>query len=249
MPEQPSTTSFARQKADSRTGVRIGGVQRAGMLDWPGRVTATVFLAGCNLRCPFCHNPELVGIPRRLEEESDLLRLVADRRAWLDGIVITGGEPCMDEGLLPLMRTLKREGMPVKLDTNGSRPDVLERVLEERLVDYVAMDIKAAPDKYERAVGVREVWPLVERSVDLLRGANVDHEFRTTCYPLAVSPSDPQKIAARLVGGRRYVLQQFRPARTLDPAAVSVKPHSSETLCIAAERCSTYLPTTVRGGS
>jgi pyruvate formate lyase activating enzyme len=166
----------------------------------------------------------------------------------LDGVVVTGGEPCLDPGLPELLRTLKREGMPVKLDTNGSVPDVLEQLLAARLVDYVAVDVKGTPEGYERAVGIRNVWPLVQRSIEAVIDSDVDHEFRTTCYPLAVGVDDPVRIASLVQGGRRYVLQQFRPTRTLDPAATSVRPHSPETLCRAAERCGSYLPTTVRGG-
>lgn len=217
------------------------------MLDWTGRVTATVFIAGCNLNCPFCHNPELVGAPRRLEEEAALLDLVRQRREWLDGVVVTGGEPCADAHLGEMLRRLKYEGMPVKLDTNGTFPDVLYDLLKEGLVDFVALDVKATPQRYERATGVDGLWPRVERSISHILSSGVDHEFRTTCYPLAVGPDDPVAIAALLAGGRRYVLQQFRPTRTLDPAAVSVRPHSAETLCRAAERCSSHLPTIVRG--
>jgi pyruvate formate lyase activating enzyme len=217
------------------------------MLDWTGRVTATVFIGGCNLACPFCHNPELAGTPRRLEEEETLFDLVRERRGWLDGIVVTGGEPCADAQLPEMLRRLKREGMPVKLDTNGTFPDALSEILSEDLVDFVALDVKATPQRYERATGVDGMWPRVERSIACILTSGVDHEFRTTCYPLAVGPDDPVSIAALLAGGQRYVLQQFRPTRTLDPAATSVRPHSAATLCRAAERCSSRLPTIVRG--
>lgn len=225
----------------------LAGVQRAGMLDWPGKVTATVFLGGCPLKCPYCHNPELVGRSRRAEDPANLIAFVRERRAWLDGVVITGGEPTSTPELPALLRALKREGMPIKLDTNGTGPDVLEELIEEDLVDYVALDVKAAPRFYERATGSDGVWPFVVRAINVIRDSGVDHEFRTTCYPLAVGPDDPVRIASFLEGGRRYVLQQFRPTRTLDPAAVSVRPHAPETLWRAAERCSAFLPTTVRG--
>lgn len=217
------------------------------MLDWPGKVTATVFLGGCPLRCPYCHNPELIGVPRHTEDIEALITHVRDRRAWLDGVVVTGGEPTAEPLLPDFLRTLRREGMPVKLDTNGTNPDALQALLAEGLVDYVALDVKATPERYVRATGVASVWGAVERSITTILASGADHEFRTTCYPLAVGPDDPARIAARLAGGRRYVLQQFRPARTLDPAAVSVRPHDPQTLCRAAERCSTFLPTTVRG--
>lgn len=245
----PATSTVFSESTLRRTAqpVRIAAIQRAGMLDWPGRVAATVFLAGCNLRCPFCHNPELIGVPRRLTDAGELMTLVRERRNWLDGIVVTGGEPCSNEGLLEFLDDLAREGMPVKLDTNGTMPDVLETVLASGLATMVALDVKSTPERYERATATREIWPLVQRSIRAILDSGVDHEFRTTCYPLAVGPDDPPAIASHLAGGKRYVLQQFRPTRTLDPAAVSVRPHSAETLCRAAERCCSFLPTAVRG--
>lgn len=238
-------------RSDARTALetlpRLAGVQRAGMLDWPGRVAATVFLSGCNLRCAYCHNPDLVSTSRRSESVESFFQYVADRRAWLDGVVITGGEPTLEPRLRPLIERLKREGMPVKLDTNGTSPDVLAELLDAGLLDFVAMDIKALPERYERVTGRADLWPSVKRSIDLIIASGVDHEFRTTCYPIAVGPNDLPKIASLLVGGQRYALQQFRPQRTLDPAAVSVRAHESSTLCRAAERCGTYLPTIVRG--
>lgn len=228
--------------------VRIAGFQRAGMLDWPGRVTATVFLAGCGLACPYCHNPELVHTPRQTEDPSALLAHVRNRRAWLDGVVVTGGEPCMRYAeLMALLRALKAEDMPIKLDTNGTHPDVLVAVLEAGLVDFVALDVKATPERYALATGRHDVWEAVSRSISTVIDSGVDHEFRTTCYPLAVGPGDPERIARELHGGRRYVLQQFRSMRTLDPGAVSVRPHAAETLNAAALRCSAHLPTVVRG--
>jgi len=242
----PTDTVFARRSSESTT-LTIAGFQRAGMLDWPGRVTSTVFLSGCTLHCPYCHNPDLVGAARHREPIDALLEHVRDRRAWLDGVVITGGEPTADPHLPELLSLLKAEGMPIKLDTNGTRPHTLSQILDSGLVDFVALDVKATPERYERATGIKDVWPAVDSSISAVMASGVEHEFRTTCYPLAVGPNDLVHIAARLSGGQRYVLQQFRARRTLDPAAVSVRPHSSETLCSAAARCSTFLPTAVRG--
>jgi len=137
--------------------------------------------------------------------------------------------------------------MPVKLDTNGSAPEALGEVLAEGLVDFVALDVKATPERYVRATGTPSTWGAVDESITLVLESGVDHEFRTTCYPPAVGPDDLVHIAARLAGGKRYVLQQFRPVRTLDPAAASVRPHSAETLSNAALRCSMFVPTVVRG--
>lgn len=244
----PSVSQKPAAAPGTLESVRIAGFQRAGMLDWPGKVTATVFLAGCGLACPYCHNPELVHTPRRTEDPSALLAHVRDRRAWLDGVVVTGGEPCIRRTeLMTLLGALKAEGMPVKLDTNGTHPDVLGEVIEAGFVDFVALDVKATPERYALATGRHDVWSSVSRAIRTVIDSGVDHEFRTTCYPLAVGPGDPEGIARQLIGGRRYVLQQFRAMRTLDPGAASVRPHDADTLSAAALRCSAYLPTVVRG--
>lgn len=218
------------------------------MLDWPGRIAATVFVAGCTMRCPYCHNPELISNRKGgLLTLDDLLAHVEAKRAWIDGVVVTGGEPTADPGLLDMLRTLADANVPVKLDTNGSRPEILETVMDRGLATYIALDIKAVPGRYEAVTGLQDSWPLVRRSIELILDSGVDHEFRTTAYPLAVTSGDFDTIAASLAGGRRYVIQQFRPARTLDPASVSVTPYAPESLRIAAGRCMRYLPTLVRG--
>jgi pyruvate formate lyase activating enzyme len=165
----------------------------------------------------------------------------------LDGLVVTGGEPTMMEDIEQLLALVKAEGVPVKLDTNGTRPDVLRTLIARGLVDFVALDVKACPERYASATGCRDVWEKVDRTIHTILQSGIAHEFRTTCYPLAVAPEDLQRIAKRLRGGARYVLQQFRPVKTLDPAAASVRPYESQTLRNAADACSRYLPTTVRG--
>lgn len=247
MTAAPTPTVFSRPCAPTAPNVGIAAFQRAGMLDWPGRLAATVFMAGCTLRCPYCHNPELVASARHSQPLDDLIEHIRSRRGWLDGVVITGGEPTASHGLFEILAMLRSEGVPVKLDTNGTDPDVLTSILARDLVDFVALDVKATPERYERATGSSTAWPRVERSITAIMDSKVAHEFRTTCYPLAVGPNDLVHIASRLAGGDRYVLQQFRPHRTLDAAAVSVRPHAASTLCTAAERCSAFLPTSVRG--
>ncbi len=137
--------------------------------------------------------------------------------------------------------------MPVKLDTAGTEPYVLEQALEEGLLDFVALDVKATPERYDAATRSSGTWRRVERSIAAVLGSGVDHEFRTTCFPTAVDTSELPGIAARLAGGRRYALQQFSPRRTLDPGAGSVRPHSADALRRAALCCSVHLPTVVRG--
>ncbi|HHY94174.1 MAG TPA: anaerobic ribonucleoside-triphosphate reductase activating protein [Firmicutes bacterium] len=196
-----------------------GGLQKLSLVDFPGMVCATVFLRGCNLRCPYCHNPDLVlgspDLPCIPEEE--LLRFLESRRGFIDGVCVSGGEPTLEPGLPGFLTRVKALGFQAKLDTNGTRPDVLRQLLECGLLDYVAMDVKAPPDKY-RTVTRSQVDPYtVEESMRLLQHSEIDHEFRTTVVPGLVSAKDVEAIARWLQGAHRYVLQPYWPPRkTLD---------------------------------
>ena len=152
------------------------------LLDFPGRVACTVFLGGCNFRCPYCHNSELFdGTAQPLMDEQELLVFLAKRKGLLDGVCITGGEPTLQPGLEDLLRAIKELGYPVKLDTNGYRPEVLEKLVGEGLVDYVAMDIKNGPEQYAATCGLEKMdLSQIERSIRFLTGGAVDYEFRTT---------------------------------------------------------------------
>ena len=152
------------------------------LLDFPGRVACTVFLGGCNFRCPYCHNSELLdGQAEPVMDDAALLAFLEKRKGLLDGVCVTGGEPTLQPGLAPLLRQIRAMGYQIKLDTNGSRPQVLQALLEEGLVDYVAMDIKNGPRDYASTVGLQQMdlAPL-EQSIRLLTGGSVDYEFRTT---------------------------------------------------------------------
>lgn len=242
------TVSVAGSLRESPSAPRLVGMIPSGMLDWPGRIAATVFVAGCTMRCPYCHNPEIVtGRASHGLRFEDVVHHLAEKRGWIDGIVVTGGEPTADAALIPMLEELKAISVPVKLDTNGSLPDVVEEILGRNLVEFVALDIKAAPHRYDQVTGLSGSWNRVERSLHAILGSGVEHELRTTCYPLAVTLADLDSVATAVVGGRRLVLQQFRQARTLDPAASSVRPYAPEALRSAAVRCSTRIPTVVRG--
>jgi pyruvate formate lyase activating enzyme len=173
------------------------------------------------------------------------------RRAGLvDGVVVTGGEPTLQSGLIPFLRRVREHGLDVKLDTNGYRPDVLAALLDEGLVDYVAMDVKAPPDKYPLLTGQPDldVSPL-ERSIALLRHGGISYEFRTTLVPGLLDEADVDEIARWITGAKRYVLQQFRPLGTLDPALEAVTPYPLDRLRAMAERASRWVAqATVRGG-
>ena len=152
------------------------------LLDFPGHVACTVFLGGCDLRCPFCHNYELAdGTAKPVMDDTELLSFLEKRKGLLDGVAFTGGEPLLHKDLPELMRKIRAMGFSVKLDTNGCHPDLLEAILKEGLADYVAMDIKNSPEKYARTSGLDSIdLSLITRSISLLMNSNTDYEFRTT---------------------------------------------------------------------
>jgi len=219
------------------------------MLDWEGRLATTVFVAGCNFSCPFCHNPELVAAAKhpatipfsRLEEH------FRTKAGWLDGVVVSGGEPTTYEALPQLLLWLKGLGVEVKLDTNGSRPEVLGRLIESGLVDCVAMDVKTAFERYGEVARRPVSVEAIERSIELIVSSGLEHEFRTTMVPGYVDRDDAVAIAERLKGARRYALQQFNPKVVLDPAARLIEPYSRGYLEDASAACDSKVPTIIRG--
>lgn len=188
--------------------MRIGGLQKLTLLDFPQKVACTVFLQGCNFRCPFCHNTPLIVGTEELPL-SDLMDFLKKRRGLLDGVAITGGEPLLSPDLPELIREIRALGYAVKVDTNGSFPDRLQALLEDGLVDYVAMDIKNSPEKYELTSGASGILPQVERSVRLLFDAKIPYEFRTTVVDELHEAEDFHAIGAWLRGARAYFLQKF----------------------------------------
>lgn len=195
----------------------IHGLQKMTLLDFPGRVACTVFLGGCDFRCPFCHNFELAdGSAKPVMDEGELLGFLQKRRGLLDGVAITGGEPCLHPGLPALMGKLKDLGYAVKLDTNGMHPDRLAAILGEGLADYVAMDIKNSPEKYAQTAGVEalDLTP-VRRSAALLMSGDVDYEFRTTVVDELHAAADFEAIGAWIAGAKRFFMQPFTDRDTV----------------------------------
>lgn len=226
---------------------RLVGWRPAGMLDWPGRVTTTIFLGGCDFRCPFCHNGQLVTEPAECADWNALAAHLIEKRDWLDGVVITGGEPTTDPALRTVLEALSELDMPVKLDTNGNHPEIVAELIAEGLVAFVALDIKSLRDRYDAVSGVEGSGERVTRTIESLIGSGIAHEFRTTAYPGAVALDDFAKIAQTLRGGDRYAIQQFQPDNAMDPRAVSVLPYHADELAEAVIECRKYLPTALRG--
>ncbi|MBO3839377.1 MAG: anaerobic ribonucleoside-triphosphate reductase activating protein [Thermoproteota archaeon] len=194
----------------------IKGLQKLTLIDYPGRVACTLFTFGCNFRCPYCHNPELVvddGTPPI--PENNIFRFLEERKGFLDGICITGGEPTLHDDLPNFIEKIKGLGYSVKLDTNGTNPKMLKQLIEEKLIDYIAMDVKAPLEKYENVVKAKiDIGKIVE-SIEIVKAFR-EHEFRTTIVPELLSREDIVTIARQLKGARRFFIQQFKPSKTLD---------------------------------
>lgn len=189
--------------------MRIGGLQKLTLLDFPGKMACIVFTAGCNFRCPFCHNASLVThIGGDGESVESVLAFLDKRKKILDGVVLTGGEPLIYD-VEPFLRAVKEKGYLVKLDTNGSFPDKLKDLVGKGLVDYVAMDIKNAPEKYAETVGTAVDLDAVKESVSFLLGGSVDYEFRTTLTKPFFTQGDMTEIGKWINGAKRYFLQSF----------------------------------------
>ena len=219
----------------------------ATMLDWPGRLAASLFLSGCGFACPYCHNPHLLSPVDEPADWAAFAAHVAEKRAWLDGVVVTGGEPTDDPDLRPLLLAIAEMGVPVKLDTNGSRPALVRKLIAEGLLTAIAVDIKATPLHYAAVTGWDGAADAVSETVAVVIASGIEHEFRTTAYPGAVSPDDFEHIAHSLRGGRLYAIQQFRPVGTVSRGDAFVELYADETLLDAAQACSRHLPCVVRG--
>lgn len=190
--------------------MKLGGLQKMTLLDFPGRVACTVFTVGCNFRCPFCHNSSLVLSPALPELSRDeLFAFLKKRQGLLDGVAITGGEPLLHPDVPTFLEQIRALGYAVKLDTNGAFPERLRAVLEAGLADYVAMDIKNSREKYEQTAGVSGILPAVEESVALLRAGKTPFEFRTTLVDELHEPEDFAAIGRWIAGTERYFIQGF----------------------------------------
>lgn len=192
--------------------MKIGGLQKMSLLDYPEKICAIVFTVGCNFRCPFCHNSALIAADTAepLIAEDEFFSFLSRRVGRLDGVCVTGGEPLLQPDLADFLRRIKRLGFTVKLDTNGSFPERLEALLSESLLDYVAMDVKNAPEKYAKTVGITEIsLNNIEISAKLLLDGDIPYEFRTTLVKEFHTPEDIRRIGRLLRGGKKYCLQNF----------------------------------------
>ncbi len=200
--------------------MRISGFQKFSMIDFNEKLCAVVFTQGCNLQCPYCHNPELVPMlsNQKLIDQEEIISFLKSRMGKLDAVVITGGEPLLQKNLIPFLSKIKDLGYLVKLDTNGLLHRNLKVALESGLIDYLAMDIKSRLEDYEKVVKVKVAKENIRESIELIKKSAIDHEFRTTVVEGLVTLDTIKEIAETLVGDSNYYIQNFAKSHHLDVA-------------------------------
>lgn len=223
--------------------MKFGGFTPLTLIDYPGKVAAMVYTIGCNFRCPYCHNPELVD--ETVEEtfdEDDVIAFLESRHGLLAGVVITGGEPTMHgEDLLSFMKRVKALGLSVKLDTNGTNPSFVREAEARGVVDYIAMDVKAPIDSYYKTAGRPVDVAAIRESIALLMENAVPYEFRTTVLKALLSPDDVEAIARDIRGAAQYYLQKFIPTKTLNPQFKRKVSYTDEEFDLLKKRAEPYV--------
>ena len=214
--------------------MQIGGLQKVTLIDFPGRIAATVFLIGCNFKCPWCYSKELV-LPEEIKKqpkisEKDFFNFLKERKGLLEGVVLCGGEPTINKELPDFIKKIKKASFLVKLDTNGSNPKMLEKLINNKLIDYVAMDIKLPRERYPEIFGKKVKIGNIERSIKILKQGKIDYEFRTTVVPTVHTKEDIIKIAHWIKPAKKYFLQNFQPEKTVDLKFEKIKPYPQEYL-------------------
>jgi len=210
----------------------IGGFQKFSLIDYPDKICAIVFTQGCNFRCPYCHNPELVD-PKKFGielKEAEILSFLDRRKGKLNAVTITGGEPLLQLDLSTFLSEIKRLGYLVKLDTNGSFPSRLEGIMQSKFIDYIAMDIKTSLDKYHQVIKRKIDTRKILDSIRLIMDSGLDYEFRTTVVKALFEKDDFYKIGQLIKNARLYVLQKFVPSKTLDDTFLDMKSCTDEEL-------------------
>jgi len=213
--------------------MKIKGLQKTTLIDFPGKVACTIFTAGCNFRCGFCQNPDLIKVDSSLPDlsEKEFFSFLESRKKWLQGVCITGGEPTLQKDLPEFCEKIKELGFEVKLDSNGSNPLMLKELIEKNLVDFIAMDIKTSQEKYSDLCETQVDLDKIKESVELIKNSGLDYEFRSTVIPEFFSKEDAVKIGEWLNDSKIFVLQQFRNNLPMvNPDYKQKQPFSSEEL-------------------
>lgn len=211
--------------------MKIGGLQKTSLLDYPDILSAIIWTAGCNFRCPFCYNKQLVLGKTEIISEETILSFLEKRRDVLEGLSISGGEPLLQEDIVDFTEKVKKLNYLIKIDTNGAFPEKLKELIDKKLVDYVSMDVKAPKEKYDQLVGVKTDLSKIEQSIDLIKNEAPDYEFKTTVVPGMLNKKDIVEIAKWLEGSKQFYLQQFKSDSPLVSSKLNdVAPYSKEEL-------------------
>jgi pyruvate formate lyase activating enzyme len=212
--------------------MEIKGIQKTSLVDYPGRLSSVIFFGRCNFSCGFCHNPHLVRDIDKLESYPaiNVLKLLKERSSSIDAVVITGGEPTLFKEIDSFIKKVKEIPLLVKIDTNGSNPEIIKKLLDKSLVDYVAIDIKTSPEKYKLASGVNINFDTIKKTIGIVKESGIDYELRTTCVPSFVTLDDFLKIKDEIGRVKKYYLQQFVNKVTLDPALQECEPYTAVVL-------------------
>lgn len=215
--------------------VVIKGINKTTLVDYPPYTSSTIFLSGCNFRCPFCHNPDLVEGFHLLDDisEKEILEFLDTRKKWIDAVCITGGEPCIQKDLPQFIKKIKDKGFLLKLDTNGTNPDMIKFLLKNNLIDKIAMDIKSSKENYSDAIGKDSSIYIdkIQKSIDLIKNSGIDYEFRTTVVPDLVRKEDIKEIGLWIGNAKKFAIQNFRySGKMLDESFKDKKPFFKDEL-------------------
>lgn len=223
--------------------IKVVGYQGVSLIDFPGRIATVLFVPGCNFSCPYCQNPELVSPSNHLEpaSPSEVMELLSERKNFIDGVSITGGEPTLLSDLPEFLKKIKDMGFATKVDTNGYLPKVISGLLMKNLVDFIAMDIKSSLANYVKVVRKNINTNRIQESIDLLLNSSIDYEFRTTVVPGLVTEEDIISIAKTIKGAKSYRLQQFCNRNTLDKILVGLSPFLPDDLLNMAKAAEQYV--------
>ncbi len=212
------------------------GLEKNSVIEWPGKIVSVAYVGQCNFRCPYCQNSDLVFRPDEIPtiEGEEVIEHLVSKRKWIDGLMITGGEPTLHSSLLNFCKKVKAENFDLGVETNGTNPEMLEKLIEENLVDYIGMDLKAPleTEKYEKAIGtsVENVIEKIKKCMEILRRSDIDYEYRTTVVPEILELEDLERIAEEIEKDEKYYIQQFNPENTLEERFREIDPYEDEEL-------------------
>lgn len=224
--------------------MKIGGFQRFSLIDFPGKISAIIFTQGCNFRCPYCHNPDLVDTQKFTTPipEEEIFSFLSKRKGKLDAVSITGGEPTLHKDLPDFILKIKKMGFLIKLDTNGTNPEMLRKIIQKKLVDYLAMDIKAPLAKYSEVTGCLVNEYHIARSIGMIENSCIEYEFRSTLVDKVLTVRDVLKMGMLLGPAKRYFLQKFVATKTLDEGVKKFSSFSQDSLDLLLNRMRGYFP-------